>query len=434
MVKKINPPHRLKYFLAGCLTGITFYVPFLAPLIFLFLLPLYGTNKEPKHFLTFGLGFFTAAMLPLVKAFALITLSPPLTVLLFALTVTLLSLLQFGGSYLLDKLVRFLPLSFTLVEFLREKFLFDGAPYFLIGHLWGYIPFFNLAYCCIPAEGFTFLVFLISYLLYKFWKSERWPYMLVLYGLLTLLGVIAFSRVTASVYVPDISLTVVQPFFKQTDKLEDQRKLIPYLEFLIVQTPKEGLIVLPETVLDYRDNPFLFAEAFPDRDFLMGVQRLRYNSTAGKIEALNEVLLIEKGQIVDRYVKRYLVPFGEYTPQGLHWLARFIPYLAGVDYARGQGFKTFDYKGIKIAPLICNEIFFLPQLEKADLITVLSNDAWFFSPFITYHRLLAKIEAIKTGRVVVFANNNGGSGIFLPNGGEYDCKNHPICSVILSSP
>jgi len=425
----------------GLASGVLFYLPPLAPFVFLTLLPLLWFGRLKEH-LTFGLGFSLGALFPLLKAALLIATDGaphfllPLYaaggLLLFLAVAVAFALLQFGGTWALNRLLRFYPLSFTLVEFLRAKFLFNGLPYFLLGHLWGYFPFFNLAYGVFPVYLFTLAVLLISYLIKRGAEKPSLTRAVLPYLLLIPLGLTSYLHLKGLNYkLPEIPLVVVQPFLSQADKLKNQSLLLPYLELLVLKTPPRTLVVLPETTLDYRQSPDDFVAAFPDRDFLMGVQRLKYDLKAQKLVALNEVILAVGGRVADRYVKKFLVPFGEYTPAGFSLLARLFPYFGGIDYAAGKNFKTFNYKGVKISPLICNEVFFLPPL-KGDLIAVHTNDAWFFKPFVTYHRLVAKIEAIKTSKVVIFANNDGGSALLLPDGREVNCKNLRVCPLLYS--
>ena len=428
-------------FLGGVLTGLAFYFPILAPFSFLSLLPLYF-GRGLRDYLVYGFGFSLGATFPLLKAALIIAEvgagNLPIYYLIAAFGGLLLylsvvfgfALYQFGLTWLLNRFVRFLPLSYTLVELVRERFFFDEMPYFLLGHLWGYFGFLNLSYRWFPVWFFTFLTLSVSYLLYLGYKRAGWKTFFLPYIPFLLLGITSYLALRKVSYtLPNFPITVIQPFFKQNDKLENQKLLLPYLELLLVKAPKEGLTVLPETVLDYGENPEEFVKTFSDRDLLFGVQRLTYDERRKEVLALNEVILAEHGKIKGVYIKNYPVPFGEYTPKGFNLLGKLFHYFEGVDYAFGRGFKTFDYRGFRISPLVCNEVFYLPDL-KGELITVHSNDAWFFGPFVNYHRLLAKIEAIKTSKVVLFVNNNGGSALILPDGVVYGCGDRRVCSLV----
>ena len=106
---------------------------------------------------------------------------------------------------------------------------------------------------------------------------------------------------------------------------------------------------------------------------------------------------------------------GKYTPCGFRFLERIIPYLGNVDYRRGKYEKVFLVKGIKIEPKICNELFY-PFRPLGDIVALFSNEGWFFAPFTRYTLEEIKAKSIETGKIFIFVNNNGFSGIVYPDG------------------
>ncbi|MBN1864056.1 MAG: apolipoprotein N-acyltransferase [Victivallales bacterium] len=128
-------------------------------------------------------------------------------------------------------------------------------------------------------------------------------------------------------------------------------------------------------------------------------------------------------KLLDYYYKQHLVPFGEYTPLG-----RFYPWVKqkfgmGRDLSRGNRYTLFDLKpGVRAAALICYEDIF-PYLSRefalrgANLIIVLTNDAWYpESSEPEQHLVNSVFRAVETRRPVIRAGNNNGTCLILPSG------------------
>ena len=142
----------------------------------------------------------------------------------------------------------------------------------------------------------------------------------------------------------------------------------------------------------------------------------------------NAVLQVASdGQAVDRYVKRHLVPFGEFVPWrsvlGDFGPLRQIPR----DGVPGNGPQPISVDGVDVASVICFESLF-PHLVRenvrgadADLIVVATNDASFgVSAEPAQHLAQSRLRAVETGRWVVHASLSGSSAFVDPNGGVHD--------------
>jgi len=126
------------------------------------------------------------------------------------------------------------------------------------------------------------------------------------------------------------------------------------------------------------------------------------------------------------YVKRQLVPFGEYIPfRGL--LSHITPLvsLQPVNFTPGHRAVVFHVGRIRLGDVICYEIGFdgLVRSEVAagaNLLALQSNDATFEvdgQPGESMQQVaMARIQAITSDRAVVYASTTGESAIISPSG------------------
>ncbi|MCB4755663.1 MAG: apolipoprotein N-acyltransferase [Elusimicrobia bacterium] len=133
-------------------------------------------------------------------------------------------------------------------------------------------------------------------------------------------------------------------------------------------------------------------------------------------------LLSPKGEILQRYDKRHLVPFGEFNPLG-GFFNRLIPYLGQLGtFAAGKRGVIFDLNGIRLAPNICYEAIFADLIRSgvnqgADVIVNLTNDGWYLQTAAPEQHFVANIfRAVENGRPVIRAANTGISGLIDPFG------------------
>jgi apolipoprotein N-acyltransferase len=143
----------------------------------------------------------------------------------------------------------------------------------------------------------------------------------------------------------------------------------------------------------------------------------------------------------DVYVKRRLVPFGEYVPmRGLFEV--LIPPLTEVamledDIARGTDSGLIDWNGTSIGSLICfDSIYESETLESvrdgAELLILCTNDSWFDgTAAMNMHLAQAKMRAVESGRYVVRAANTGISAIIDGQGRTVDALDSMMCDIMV---
>jgi apolipoprotein N-acyltransferase len=187
------------------------------------------------------------------------------------------------------------------------------------------------------------------------------------------------------------------------------------------------LVIWPEnsTDLDPFVNPDVYAEI------------------AGAVAAIGRPVLV--GEVLDgprrnvgqlwvpgrgpaaAYVKRQLVPFGEYIPfRGIISSFSSLPSLQPVDFSPGRDPVVFGVGPVRLGDVICYEVSFdhLVRSEVtagANLLAVQSNDADFEIDGqlgeTEQQTAMARIRAVEHDRAVVYASTTGESTIIAPDGG-----------------
>jgi apolipoprotein N-acyltransferase len=190
--------------------------------------------------------------------------------------------------------------------------------------------------------------------------------------------------------------------------------------------PAPDVVIWPEnsTNLDPRDYPFVYAEL------------------AGAVAAVGKPILV--GEVLQNpqrnvgqlwvpgvgpttfYVKRELVPFGEYIPfRGIISSFSSLPSLQPVNFTPGRAPVVFDIGTIRLGDVICYEVGFDDLVRSevnagANVIALQSNDADFELDGqlgeTEQQTAMARIRAIESDRTVVYASTTGESTIISPSG------------------
>jgi len=138
----------------------------------------------------------------------------------------------------------------------------------------------------------------------------------------------------------------------------------------------------------------------------------------------NEALLFTPGgMLADRYVKRRLVPFGEYVPGGAT-MRRLLPVTneAGRDRAPGRRLEPLLVDGVRFGTIICWESAYAedPRRLARDgarfLVVLTNNSSWGLAPGSRQHLATSQLRAVETGRTVVHAAISGISAVVGPDG------------------
>ena len=126
------------------------------------------------------------------------------------------------------------------------------------------------------------------------------------------------------------------------------------------------------------------------------------------------------------YVKRQLVPFGEYIPfRGLLSHITSLVALQPHNFTAGRLAVVFHVGRIRLGDVICYEVGFDPLVRSevnagANLLTVQTNDASFEVDGQRGESLqqlaMARIRAVESDRAVVVASTTGVSAVIAPDG------------------
>jgi apolipoprotein N-acyltransferase len=164
-----------------------------------------------------------------------------------------------------------------------------------------------------------------------------------------------------------------------------------------------------------------------DSPILLGIDSWHYKPDG--TDHFNTALLADReGNVVGRYDKCHLVPFGEYVwfAETFPWLYKLTP-LAGGSQA-GDGPKSIELAGVRYAPNICYENT-IPHLIRAhvaqlrsegrepDVLVNLTNDGWFWgSAELDMHLACAVFRAIECRKPFLIAANTGFSAVIDSTG------------------
>ncbi len=231
----------------------------------------------------------------------------------------------------------------------------------------------------------------------------------------------------------DRTIRIVQPNIGQQDKHEpafDERNFRRLAALTGKPGPAPRLILWPEAAVPY----FLEEERWareriaalmgPNDAILTGGDALVFDRR-GKVTAARNSLfaMTADAELIGRYDKAHLVPYGEYLPMrpllSAIGLSRLVP--GDLDFLAGPGPRTFALPGFgKAGVQICYEIIFSGEVvdarDRPDFVFNPSNDAWFGSWGPPQHLAQARLRAIEEGMPVVRSTPTGISAVIDAHG------------------
>jgi apolipoprotein N-acyltransferase len=341
------------------------------------------------------------------------------------------------------------PLIWVSLEYIRS-FLFTGFPWELLGYtqfkmlhiiqISDIFGVYGISFCIILFNTALFLIYLG--LTGKDWKEKKigrkqavgaTAAVAVILAAVWGYGNLQIHRLhELAVNSPSIKATVIQGNIDQAKKWDpafQRSSTIKYIRLsLLSRNLHPDLIVWPETA-----TPFYFTKNIElsnlvlsgiretGTDFLIGSPA--FNVENNKVEYYNSAFLVDAaGNVIGRYDKAHLVPFGEYIP-----LKKWLPFVGKMvetvgDFRAGEKGRTIRWKNFRIGVLICYEIIFPPLSRamvqnNASILVNLTNDAWYGKSSAPYqHFSMAIFRAVENRRSLIRAANTGISGFIDPSG------------------
>lgn len=333
------------------------------------------------------------------------------------------------------------PFLWVSLEYVRSFFL-TGFPWATLG----YSQYLNLPLIQVAditgVYGISFLILMVNGAVYDFISiighRERTP---VREGVavLAILSVVFGYGIARVKKVENISsshrkikIGLAQGNIDQGIKWNPayQEKTLQIYQNLSFTLAREqpSLIIWPETA-----TPFFFQSEEKYRPPMLEIPEktgayllfgsLSYEWSKGNVKYYNSAYLISpRREVIGRYDKIHLVPFGEYVP--LSELLFFLGSLSAVgNLSPGKTVQNLRFPPGDLGVLICFEIIFPNLCRKfvkrgANFLVTITNDAWFGRTSAPYQHLsMATFRAIEN-RVWIARAANTGISAFIDAKGE----------------
>lgn len=319
------------------------------------------------------------------------------------------------------------PADWILAEWQRG-WSWSGFPWLQLGYSQMDGPLAGLA----PVFGVFGVSFALAFLAGLLLLAPRWKGQtrnLALISVVILMaGAYALGRInwTSPAGTP-FKATLIQGNTPQNLKWEpSQQKLtMDMYTDLTRQHWDSKLIVWPETAIPafYQQiqKPFLIpleAEALAhDSEILLGIPYYE----AANDRYYNAMAVV--GRKPGVYLKRHLVPFGEFLPMRpiFGWVLNILE-IPLSDFGTGTDNQIpLEAAGYKLAASICYEDVFghesLAALPDASYLVNVTNDAWFGDSMAPrQHVQMARMRSLETGRWMLRATNSGVTAFIDPKG------------------
>jgi apolipoprotein N-acyltransferase len=399
----------------------------------------------------FGLGHFVVGLNWIAKAFTFQAAMPEwlgyLAVLLLSLYLAIYPALAALGGWWIGKgrplvLVIALAGMWIVTEWLRS-WVFSGFIWNPLGavalplgrmpDLSMFIGSYGLSAPLFAGAGGLWLLFR------KNWRAGL-PLILLFAGLS-----LSPHHETKPIPADQPLITVVQPNIGQQDKWQagyEEQNLAKLAQLTLRKDDSPRILFWPEAAIpDYletgyparyyygRPPEFVRAQLAslmkPGDMLVLGALKLEFDEAGGRAAgARNSVFAMDsQRELIGRYDKSHLVPYGEYLPMrpllSAIGLSRLAP--GDFDFWPGPGPRSIDLGQFgKVGLQVCYEIIFSGRVVDPDdrpaFIFNPSNDAWFGSWGPPQHLAQARLRAIEEGLPVIRSTPTGISAVIDANG------------------
>lgn len=386
---------------------------------------------------SFGIGFFATSVSWVFVSIYTYGHAPTwLAILITGLLVSVLALFPAVQGLALSKLLSkdhliknlfLFPSSWVLLEWIRSWFC-GGFPWMFLGYTQLHTPLKNLA----PLFGVYGISFAIAFtsvgLVYLILTKKILPKILILFTLLLLWGSCLFlgtkqwteqqnTMLRVSLIQGNIPLEMKWSASQIKNILNNYYQLSSeHWNSPIIIWPEGAIPATQLQVPKYLKSVAAVA-AKHNTDIVSGIIYQKPNTD----QFYNAIITLGKNKSL--YLKKHLVPFGEYFPlkKLTIWILNFMN-MPWSDFTRGPKFQPiFRADNLKIAPFLCYEISYpnlaLQYLPQAQLLLTISEDSWFGKSLAAAQQLeIAQIRSLETGRYQLVCANSGFTAIIDPKG------------------
>ena len=324
---------------------------------------------------------------------------------------------------------------FSITEFFRG-FVLGGFPWNLIAFSWvDYLSTIQIL-SFVGTYSFNLLsltIFLIPTIIFFNYSKKKKISFLAFTIILLLINsfygsVILKNNEKTNQRNLNFVIKIISPKIEIKRFFEDENPEKIISELVQLSKPnnvEKTIFIFPEGALtsiyldDLKNYSYIFSENYSDQHkIIMGI-----NSSEDKKVFNSMVVLDSSLNILAKYNKNKLVPFGEFLPFenffrkfGLKKITQGYSSFSS-DFER----KIITINNINFVPLICYEIIYSGKINKTnsdfDLILNISEDGWFGNSVGPYQHFSHSIfRSIEEGKSLIRSANNGISAFINPKG------------------
>jgi apolipoprotein N-acyltransferase len=345
----------------------------------------------------------------LTISIAIIILMGILLSVVFITPFAAVKLIIFNSNIFINSLI--ISSCLMLLE-LARFLLLGGFPWLLPGLVFldtygqAVIPNFGV-------YGASYIIYFFSSFLALSIANKKNNFVFV--GLIFLIIFLPYQKNNNETFEESLNLSIIQPSLDPFDKYKpgSDTSIENTLINLTNENKRADLIIWPESPLPYlSSNPKmekLIARIEEGPTVLSGSWKYKNNNL------YNSMTILGTDQT---YLKRHLVPFGEYVPfeNTLRGLIEFFN-MPMSSLNRGSANQDLlKFKDFRILGMICFDIAFplsyLQEIRDSDFIVNISNDTWFGSSFGPYQHLqIVRARALESNKWIARGTSDGISTI-----------------------
>ena len=324
--------------------------------------------------------------------------------------------------------ILFFPFLFAAFEYLKSVVLY-GLPFGNLNLLVYDLPVFIKSASYFGSYFVTLELVFVNVAIYLIIKNRKTGYIVLLFVSVFLF--LPYPKTDGSIQK---TVSIVQGGIPQNEKW-DKRYLSRNLNIYINASKdlKSDIVFWPESAY-----PYLFSEK--SSSIVDFVRHRTFGLIAGVVRSVNKDYFNSAVFVTDKnivyYNKQKLVPFAEFVPFR-HIIGEVLPSsIDPGDFTKGRSNVVFSYRGLRVGAMICYEEAFddISRRYKnmgANLLSVLTNDAWFDKTptFYLLHRS-AVFRAVENSIWLIRAANTGITEFISPTGVIYASLKNDIEGVL----